>query len=209
MPVIKELHFNFETQLILWKIDESEHELRQLLELPEVENKKLNQRKSPQHRTSFLSSRASLSALGVSLKDLQFNEHGVPYLADQKFCSLAHTATHAAAVLSNKAVGVDVESYRDKIVRIAPKFRHQQEMFIRNKENEIEFLTRLWTAKEAIYKALGMPGIHFSKQILVTPFSLEDEKGSAYVVHQNKEYSFSLKFRSIKNGELCVAIKNS
>jgi len=35
-----------------------------------------------------------------------------------------------------------------------------------------------------------MPGIHFSKQILVAPFSLEDEKGSAYVVHQNKEYSF-------------------
>ena len=209
MPVIKELHFNFDTQLILWKIDESEHELRQLLELPEVEKEKLNQRKSPQHRTSFLSSRASLSALGVSLKDLQFNEHGVPYLADQKFCSLAHTATHTAAVLSNKAVGVDVESYRDKIVRIAPKFRHQQEMFIRNKENEIEFLTRLWTAKEAIYKALGMPGIHFSKQILVAPFSLEDEKGSAYVVHQNKEYSFSLHFRSIKNGELCVAIKNS
>lgn len=209
MPVIKELHFNFETQLILWKIDESEHELRQLLELPEVENKKLNQRKSPQHRTSFLSSRASLSALGVSLKDLQFHEYGAPYLADQKFCSLAHTDTYAAAVLSNKAVGVDVESYRDKIVRIAPKFRHQQEMFIRNKENEIEFLTRLWTAKEAIYKALGMPGIHFSKQILVAPFSLEDEKGSAHVVHQNKEYSFSLHFRSIKNGELCVAIKNN
>ena len=102
-----------------------------------------------------------------------------------------------------------MESYRDKIVRIAPKFRHQQEILIRNKENEIEFLTRLWTAKEAIYKALGMPGIHFSKQILVAPFSLEDEKGSAHVVHQNKEYSFSLHFRSIKNGELCVAIKNS
>ena len=51
MPVIKELHFNFETQLILWKIDESEHEFRQLLELPEVEKEKLNQRKSPQHRT--------------------------------------------------------------------------------------------------------------------------------------------------------------
>ena len=115
MPLIKELHFNFETQLILWKIDESEHELLQLLVLPEVEKEKLNQRKSPQHRTSFLSSRASLSALGVSLKDLQFHEHGAPYLADQKFCSLAHTATHAAGVLSNKAVGVDVESYRDKI----------------------------------------------------------------------------------------------
>ena len=209
MPVIKELHFNFETQLILWKIDESEHELHQLVELPELEKEKLNQRKSPQHRISFLSSRACLSALGASLKDLQFHEHGAPFLADQKFCSLSHTAAYSAGVISDKFVGVDVESYRDKIVRIAPKFRHQQETFIRNKENEIELLTRLWTAKEAIYKAFGMPGIHFSKQILVAPFSLEDENGSACLVHLDKEYSFSLHFRSIINGELCVAIKNS
>lgn len=209
MPVIKELHFNFETQLILWKIDESEQELLQLVELPEAEKEKLNQRKSSQHRIEFLSSRASLSALGISINNLQFHEHGAPFLANQKFCSLSHSAAYAAAVISDKSVGVDVEAYRDKIVHIASKFRHQNEEFTLNKENEVVLLTRLWTAKEAIYKAFGMPGIHFSKQILVAPFSIEDENGSARLVHLDKEYSFSLHFRSIINGELCVAIKNN
>jgi len=209
MPVIKELHFNFETQLILWKIDESEQELRQLVELPKAEKEKLNQRKSAQHRIEFLSSRASLSALGVSLKDLQFHEHGALFLGNQKFCSLSHSAAYAAAVISDKSVGVDVETYRNKISRIGPKFRHQKEEFTLNKENEVALLTRLWTAKEAIYKAFGMPGIHFSRQILVAPFSIDDKNGSACLVHLDKESSFSLHFRSIINGELCVAIKNS
>jgi len=139
MPVIKELHFNFETQLILWKIDESEQELLQMVELPEAEKEKLNQRKSAQHRIEFLSSRASLSALKISLKDLQFHEHGAPFLANQKFCSLSHSAAYAAAVISDKSVGVDVEAYRDKIVRIASKFRHQNEEFTLIKENEVAF----------------------------------------------------------------------
>jgi len=209
MPIIKELHFNFETQLILWKIDESEQELCQLVELPETEKVKLNHRKISQHRIEFLSSRASLSALGISINDLQFHEHGAPFLVNQKFCSLSHSAAYAAAVISDKSVGVDVETYRDKIVHIASKFRHQKEEFTLNKENEVALLTRLWTAKEAIYKAFGVPGINFSKQILLVPFSIEDENGSACLVHLDKKYSFSLHFRSIINGELCIAIKNS
>ncbi len=112
-------------------------------------------------------------------------------------------------LVSEKQVGIDVEVYRDKIVKIAPKFVHKNETFALNKEHQIFFLTRLWTAKEAVYKAFGTNGIHFSTQIEVLPFTKEDQKGSGILTHLEKEYSFTLHFQSINNGQLCMAVLNS
>ena len=58
----------------------------------------------------------------------------------------------------------------------------------------IEKLTLIWTAKEALYKALNQKGIIFSEQLLVTPFQWGYKKGSAKVFFQGKSIDFSLNF---------------
>lgn len=209
MPVIKELHFNFKTKLVLWEIEESKDELEQLVSLSSVDKEKLALRKSPSHQRELLSSRASLSALGVSLDDLQFRNNGAPYIKNLQFCSLSHTFLYAAAAISDRSIGVDVEIYRSNIVRIAPKFLHSDEAFVLENENKIALLTRLWCAKESVYKAFGTAGIHFAKQIQISPFTIHSEEGFARLQHLGKEYSFTLHFRSILKGELCLAIKES
>lgn len=208
MPRIKALHFNFQTELVLWEIKESEEELMQKVELSNDENQKLAERKSKAHRLEFLSSRACLSALGVAPQQLLFHNNGAPYLNNKRFCSISHTTQYATAAISDQSIGIDVETHRDRIIRVAPKFMHIEESFVLQEENKIQLLTRLWTAKEAVYKAFGTPGIHFSKQICVDHFTLKDKKGFARLVHSNQEYSFTLHFISIKNGELCIAQKN-
>jgi phosphopantetheinyl transferase len=190
MPILQKFHSYSNTKLILWKIEETEQELIHLLDLPLSEKQKLENRKTPNHRLEFLASRASLCSLGISIKNLHFKENGAPYLDTQKFCSLSHTQNYSAAVVSQKQVGVDVEIYRENILKIF-------------------LLTRLWTAKESVYKAFGTAGIHFSSQIEVHSFSMSDKKGFAMLTHLGKEYSFTLHFHSIINGQLCMAILNS
>lgn len=209
MPILQEFHYYSSTKLILWKIEETEQELIYLLDLPLSEKQKLENRKTPSHRLEFLASRACFCSLGISIKNLHFKENGAPYLDAQEYCSLSHTQNYSAAVVSQKQVGVDVEIYRENIVKIAPKFVHKKEMFALSSKNQIFLLTRLWTAKEAVYKAFGTAGIHFSSQIEVHSFSMSDKKGFAMLTHLGKEYSFTLHFHSIINGQLCMAILNS
>ncbi len=209
MPVLKEFQSHLDTKLILWKIEETEQELIHDLDLTTSEKQKLKNRKTSNHRREFLACRASLQALGVSIKNLHFKKNGMPYLEPHKYCSLSHTQNYAAAVVSENQVGIDVEVYRDKIVKIAPKFVHKNETFASDNGHQIFFLTRLWTAKEAVYKAFGTNGIHFSTQIEVLPFTKEDQKGSGILTHLEKEYLFTLHFQSINNGQLCMAVLNS
>jgi len=208
MPLDKEFHFNFKTRVNLWKIEESEYELLKPLTLPLIEKEKLKKRKNLKHRLEFLASRAALVSLGIDLDKVLFNDNGAPYLTDHRYCSISHTDGYSAVVVSEYKIGVDVEIYKDKIIRIASKFVHPAEDFVNKSKNHLKILTRLWTIKEAIYKAFGTPGIRFSKDIQVDPFQLQDEQGTARLVHLKTEYLYTLYFRTITNGEFCVAIHN-
>lgn len=208
MPLDKEFHFNFKTRVNLWKIEEPEYELLKPLTLPLIEKEKLKKRKNLKHRLEFLASRAALVSLGIDLDKVLFNDNGAPYLTDHRYCSISHTDGYSAVVVSEYKIGVDVEIYKDKIIRIASKFVHPAEDFVNKSKNHLKILTRLWTIKEAIYKAFGTPGIRFSKDIQVDPFQLQDEQGTARLVHLKTEYLFTLYFRTITNGEFCVAIHN-
>ena len=147
-------------------------------------------------------------SLGIDLDKVLFNDNGAPYLTDHRYCSISHTDGYGAVVVSDNKIGVDVEIYKDKITRIASKFVHPAEGFVNKSENSLKMLTRLWTVKESVYKAFGVPGIHFSKVIQVDPFQLQDQQGTARLVHLKTEYFFKLYFRTITNGELCIAIQN-
>ncbi|MDG2491307.1 MAG: 4'-phosphopantetheinyl transferase superfamily protein [Flavobacteriaceae bacterium] len=207
MPIIKEFRFNKNTTVILWNIEETEEVLLKLVTLTPSENGTFSKRKSLTHRLGFLSSRICLTELGISLEELHFDNNGAPFLENDNFCSLTHTSRYAAAAISERPIGVDVEGHRDKIVKIAPKFMHDEETFVLQKENKTALLTRLWTAKESVYKAFGTPGIEFKNQIRVNAFSMEDEMGFAALVHLDKKHTFTVHFRSIENTEFCIAIK--
>ena len=206
MPLDKELDFKFKTRVILWKIEETEDELLKFITLSLTEKEKFKKRKSPKHRLEFLGSRAAMISVGIDLDKVLFNDNGAPYLTDHRYCSISHTDGYGAVVVSDNKIGVDVEIYKYKITRIASKFVHPAEVFVNKSENYLKMLTRLWTVKESVYKAFGVPGIHFSKAIQVDPFRLQDQQGTARLVHLKTEYFFTLYFRTITNGELCIAI---
>ena len=86
--------------------------------------------------------------------------------------------------MGNRLLGVDIELHRPQIERIAKKFAHKEEEGHLLKTNPVAWLTRLWTAKEAIYKAMRQPGISLAEEIVVAPFTLSDKEGTATVFIQ-------------------------
>ena len=53
----------------------------------------------------------------------------------------------------------------------------QEEAIYLPENNQTPWLTRLWTAKEAIYKAMREPGLSLAQNINVAPFSMKDNQG--------------------------------
>ncbi|MDA8924282.1 4'-phosphopantetheinyl transferase superfamily protein [Flavobacteriaceae bacterium] len=204
MPIINDFFTPTSCQLAVWHIDESIDKLERFRSLSIPQSEELLQRKTDGAKKGFIAVRMALESLGISLHDLTINAKGEPQLPNA-FCSLSHCKDYAIAVVGDAPLGIDVESYREQIVRIAPKFVHLNEQNFISSDKAIPQLTRLWTAKEAIYKAMCHPGLALATQIEVAPFTLSDTSGSAAVYLADKQLSFSLQFSTFNEHEFTLA----
>lgn len=98
-----------------------------------------------------------------------YNADGSPRLADNSLhISVSHTAGSYALSLSPRKHGIDVETWGAKALKV----RH---VFLNKSENEwVESLSKsaaeqwatlLWSAKESLYKLLGVEGLSFKDQL--------------------------------------------
>lgn len=204
MSFIKDYPYSTSFRAGLWEMKESEEELRQKILLTPPQEAALQLRKTSSGRKGFLATRIVLSELGGALQHLSFDDLGAPSLFNE-YCSLSHTQTMAGAVISSQPVGIDVEIPRDQIFKIQSKFVHQNENYALKSSDPLSSLTRLWTAKEAIYKCLKVSGISLSKQIYVSAFDLADTQGSAEVFLAAGLRKFRLHFSTFKNSQITVA----
>ncbi|SFQ74190.1 4'-phosphopantetheinyl transferase family protein [Hymenobacter arizonensis] len=109
---------------------------------------------------------------------------GRPWLAGPTHnltLSLSHSGEWVAAVLAaGGRAGVDVEIIRDKAQRLASKFLSTLEWddaaaaALTAPEAANTHYTRLWSAKETLYKLAAQRGIIFKKQLLLSSFVPEE-----------------------------------
>lgn len=73
--------------------------------------------------------------------------------------SISHSENTVILAVSNSGipVGVDIEMQRTNLNRVAPRFLRPDELDAHG--SSIIALLRAWTAKEAAFKAAGIPGI--------------------------------------------------
>jgi phosphopantetheinyl transferase len=67
-------------------------------------------------------------------------------------------------------------------------------------------LTKLWTAKEAIFKSYGKSGLSFSKQMNVLPFKSDEISGKALVIDNGVIKHFSLIFVNLRGYYATIAL---
>jgi 4'-phosphopantetheinyl transferase len=182
MPLFQREIINKNTEIVLWQITESETQLQEGLLLSEQALQRLSLRKSENHRKGYLAIRQLLKTLGIPPHIHQYSNIGAPYLVDGRHISISHTKDIAAVAISSTSVGIDIEYYKEKIKKIASRFLHPSEYRSPESENEIEYLTQIWTAKEALYKLSHKPGLIFKEQMCIEPFEKEDTEGLGMVI---------------------------
>jgi len=102
----------------IWKIEESEDDLAQGIELTAHCQDRLGKMKSEMHRRGFLSIRHLMAEAGYVDKDLYYDEVGKPHLKDGKHISITHSNQFTGIIVSEThEVGIDIEMQRDKIIK--------------------------------------------------------------------------------------------
>lgn len=148
--------------LAIWKMEESEEELRQLFgnqPLTFLENIK-----SQKRRLELLSVRILIKTVCGENVNLIYDELGKPKLENSEFfISVSHTDGYAAILLSkNKFVGVDIEFRSTRVLRVKEKFLSENEMLkFRNLADENFEI--LWCAKECVFKCLPRTDVDFQE----------------------------------------------
>lgn len=132
----------------------------------------------PFKRLQHLAGRYLLSYLfeDFPLAEIRIADTRQPYLAGREYqFSISHCGSYAAAIVSRESrVGVDLELITQRIEVVAHKFLNEDEAQFLNEDYAMfleqwglrgqvhqEFLTLIWSAKEAIFKWYGKGELDF------------------------------------------------
>ena len=205
MPFLKEFIINEKTKIKLWKVMIGELSPK---ELNNDEKKLFKLKKSNVLREQFLATRKML-ALENSDYIITYDLDGKPSLNSEFNISISHSHEIAALVMSNKKkIGLDVQLKKNKILNLQNKFLNKFEKLNIGRDPSIDILTMIWTSKESIYKAIGLKGVSFSKNIQIEKFTEKDKIGKGYYINGTEKVKFDLKFFYLDEYIVCYATKN-
>lgn len=182
----------------IWKIEETVEDLLLYFSHPENYQQAMEHLIAEGRRLEWLSVRALLLELCGEEKQIAYRENGMPYLLDGSAnISISHTRGYVAVVVStDRNVGIDIEQYGEKILRLGSKFMSEKELEYIDSENEIYHLLLHWSAKETIFKILGEQGVDFREHLYIEPFGIE-KRGTIYA-HEFKtsaKQKFTIRYR--------------
>ena len=205
MPFLKEFIINEKTKIKLWKVMLGELNPRKL---NNEEIKLFKLKKSNLLKEQFLAIRKTL-ALENSDYVITYDLDGKPILNSEFNISISHSHEIAALVISNNLkFGMDVQFKESKILNIQNKFLNEFEKLNIGHDPSIDILTMIWTSKESIYKAIGLKGISFSKNIQIEKFTVKDKIGIGYYINGAEKVKFDLRFFYLDEYIICYASQN-
>ena len=175
-------------QLGIWKIEETETELLNLLPEKAYYQKEILKFKTPHRIIEWLSVRALLFKIQGKHHPVLYHESGRPYLEDDNLSiSISHTKGYVAVIVSDKTdVGIDIEHYAQRIHKVASKFMRADEPVDEYRGDTTWKLLLHWSAKETMFKSIDDEGIDFREHLHIMPFKTEEEG-----MFESREYKTS------------------
>lgn len=185
MPLFYQHNINQDTRLGIWHIEEPESFFLEKVPLKRDVS-------HPFKRRQHLAGRYLLSYLfpDFPIEEIRIADTRQPFLASQQYhFSISHCGNYAAAVVSlSSRVGVDIEQISPRIERVGHKFLDDEEAHFFNDDYARfleqwglrgrvfqEFLTLIWSAKEAIFKWYGKGELDFRKHMKLEGNIILDE----------------------------------
>ncbi len=179
MPIINTILPDFSPQVAmsLWRIEESEEQLLALCSEADISaTTLLSSLSNSKRRLERMAEHLLLHSLIGSDYRLSHNEQGMPLLYGSDKCiSISHTSKYVVVALSRHTIGIDIEMCRPKILTVRSRFLSEAEQSAISPD-DLPLNSAAWTAKEALYKAIGVSGIDFANdeaidvpQLVISP----------------------------------------
>jgi 4'-phosphopantetheinyl transferase len=134
--------------------------------------------------------------------EILYEASGKPYLPNGPHLSVSHAHDKLALAFSTagNATGIDIEKVRDKILAIRDRFLSPAELAHLGRATLAGY-TLYWAAKEALYKACGVPGVIFAEELIVEPFDMSGPEGmiQARLARKGIEKKYTLQFKKLED----------
>lgn len=205
MPIYKKIQPNAQTTVLIWHINEQFAELKNAVRLQQQSETRIQNMQSETHQKGFLSIRCLLQSVGYTDFDLFYTADGKPHLKDGKRISITHSFDYSGIIISDYAVGIDIEKNREKIKIIAPKFIQTEWDFL-EPDSDIEMLTVIWGAKESLYKIHPDGGLLFKQHLPIDPFKINDGKTTGWIKKDNFYEKFNIYFELFNGYSMVYAV---
>lgn len=182
--------------IAIWKIEESEEVLLSYFStLKETFYNQISSMGSPKRIKEFLSVRILISKLLGFENDVCYDKNGRPSLVERtEQISISHTQGYAVVILHPfHRVGVDIEQFREKIFRVKYKFLSTKELSQVDVNNELKYLTLIWSAKETLYKISENYLVEFDQDMEVESLQI-CSKGNMFISDKKVDKRYELSY---------------
>jgi phosphopantetheinyl transferase len=171
--------------------------------LSEIEFERFKTFRHVKRRREFIATRI-LRKRVLGDQKIQYNSIGAPFIEGVGYISISHSS-HLVGLAFNKdhAVGLDLETPRENILDIVPKFLATVERYSFDSQNKLE-MTRVWSAKEALYKLAGRKKIIFKEELLLS----KSESGEWLGKIINPDHTLSVQLDIFDHQGTVVSINN-
>ncbi len=187
-----------EAEIGVWKITETEAELKELSSTPSDEMEEISFIRSESLRKQRLAVRALLNTMFDEKVYLSHHDNGKPYIENNPISiSITHTENFVAVILhENEDVGIDIESLDRDFSAVEKKALSEDEIEDLEDEKRNEQLAIYWCAKEAIFKLLSVYNLDFAEQIEIERFRPkgEGELEAVFINKDEEEEEFELEY---------------
>ena len=148
-----------------------------------------------------------LKHLSIDSHNLNYDGLGKPFFENNSKISISHSGLYAAIIVSDTAVGIDIETINDRILKIKSKYLETE----LNYPSELNTETSLvyWNIKESVFKAVPKEGVDFKKNILVLPLNMKSNTTKSWFIDDDEIYLFETHFKISKKYTLALVIKNN
>ena len=104
--------------------------------------------------------------------EISYNTNGAPQLSNNKYISISHSREIVSIILSNNNCGIDIEKISSKPIQAYNRFESAKKFIDENSD----FATLIWSAKECIFKLYQKGNINFKDDIKTSYINLEKNK---------------------------------
>lgn len=156
--------------------------------------------KHPKRRMEFTATRILRHTI-FGYSHIHYDEHGAPYIEDEGYISISHSKnTVAIAINPEFKIGLDLEEPREMIHSLKHKFLNNNEIETWDCSDYVN-VTKIWSAKEALYKLAGRKQIIFKDELL-----LRLEKSHWHGTIINPDHILEVKLNIFGDENLIISI---